>query len=70
MLPFEGWVDWKQYCVWVEEHEVERVAEKVAESHGRLSEQEFKDRQRACRRLWLDWLSPLGFFGNFRRYFD
>ena len=51
-------------------HRVARVAEKVAEFHERLSDQEFRDRQRACRQLWLDWLSPLGFFKNFRRYFD
>jgi len=49
---------------------VARVAEKVAEFHEGLSDGEFKDRQRACRRLWIEWLSPLGFFKNFRRYFD
>jgi hypothetical protein len=70
VLPFEGWIDWRRYCVWVEGGEVARVAEKVAEFHAGLSDAEFKDRQRACRRLWLDWLSPLGFFKNFRRYFD
>ena len=70
VLPFEEWIDWRQYCVWVEGREVARVAEKVAEFHAGLSDGEFKDRQRACRRLWLDWLSPLGFFKNFRRYFD
>ena len=70
VLPFEEWIDWKRYCVWVEEHEVARVAEKVAEFHDGLSDGEFRDRQRACRQLWSEWLSPLGFFTNFRRYFD
>ena len=70
VLPFEEWIDWRQHCVWVEGHEVARVAEKVAEFHESLSDAEFKDRQRACRQLWLEWLSPLGFFKNFRRYFD
>ena len=70
VLPFEEWIDCRQYCVWVEASEVSRVAEKVAEFHEGLSDGEFKDRQRACRQLWLEWLSPFGFFKNFRRYFN
>jgi hypothetical protein len=52
VLPFEEWIDWRQYCVWVEAREVSRVAERVAEFHQSLSPAEFKDRQRACRSLW------------------
>jgi hypothetical protein len=70
VLPFEEWIDWRRYCVWVEGRDIERAAEKVAEFHEGLSDAEFKDLQRACRRLWLEWLSPQGFFKNFRRYFD
>lgn len=70
VLPFEEWVDWKQYCVWVEERDVSRIPDKVAEFHESLSPAEFKDRQRACRRLWEEWLSPYGFFKNLRRYFE
>lgn len=70
MLPFEEWIDWKQHCVWIEEGDTARVAERVAEFHGRWSPAEFRDRQRACRALWLEWLSPYGFFKNLRRYFD
>jgi hypothetical protein len=70
VLPFEEWIDWRRYCVWVEGREVSRVAERIAEFHEGLSPAEFKDRQRACRRLWEEWLSPYGFFKNMRRYFD
>lgn len=70
VLPFEEWIDWKQYCVWVEEREVSRIADRVAEFHEGLSSAEFKERQRACRRLWEEWLSPYGFFKNMRRYFQ
>lgn len=70
VLPFEEWIDWRQYCVWVEAREVSRVAERVAEFHQSLSPAEFKDRQRACRSLWEEWLSPYGFFKNIRRYFE
>lgn len=69
VLPFGELIDWKQYCVWVEEREVPRLADRVAEFHESLSPAEFKERQRACRRLWEEWLSPYGFFKNLRRYF-
>jgi hypothetical protein len=70
VLPFEEWIDWKQYCVWVEEEDISRLPERIAEFHEGLSAGEFKDRQRACRRLWETWLSPFGFFKNLRRYFE
>ena len=70
VLPFEEWIDWRQYCVWVEASEVSHIAERVAEFHESLSPAEFKDRQRACRSLWNEWLSPYGFFKNIRRYFE
>jgi hypothetical protein len=70
VLPFEEWVDWKQYCVWVEARDVSHIPDKVAEFHESLSPDEFKDRQRASRGLWEEWLSPYGFFKNLRRYFE
>jgi hypothetical protein len=70
VLPFEEWIDWKQYCVWIEEHDISRIPDRVAEFHESLSPAEFRDRQRACRRLWEEWLSPYGFFRNIRRHFE
>jgi len=70
VLPFGEWIDWKQHCVWVERGDIARAAERVAEFHEALSPGEFKERQRACRRLWEEWLSPGGFFKNLRRYFE
>ena len=70
VLPFEEWIDWKQHCVWIEESDIPKLADRVAEFHEGLSPGEFKDRQRACRQLWLEWLSPYGFFKNLRRYFE
>lgn len=70
VLPFEEWIDWKRYCVWIEEREVPHIAERVAQFHESLSPVEFKDRQHACRRLWTEWLSPYGFFKNLHRYFE
>jgi hypothetical protein len=69
-LPFEQHIDWKKYCVWVEEEDLPHLGNIIREFHARLSPQEFQDMQLACRQLWLDWLSPQGFFANFHRYFS
>lgn len=69
-LPFEGWIDWKQYCVWVEEEDLPHIGTRIREFHDRLTAQQFQDLQMKCRNLWLEWLSPQGFFTNFHRYFE
>ncbi len=69
-LPFEQYIDWKKYCVWVEEEDLPHLGDVIREFHAGLSNQEFQDIQLACRQLWLDWLSPQGFFANFHRYFS
>jgi hypothetical protein len=68
VLPYDFMVDWRDYCVWVEEDEIGCIAEKVAEYHKRLSPEDFLARQRACRRLWEEMLSPAGFFRHFDRH--
>ena len=70
ILPYDFAIDWKKYCVWVDESELPLIAEKVAEFHNSLSSQEFVDLQHECRRLWKQWLSPEGFFANFYRHFQ
>jgi hypothetical protein len=70
VLPFERWIDWKQYCVWIEEKDVPHISKRIMEFHERLSPQQFQDLQRECRRLWLEWLSPQAFFKNFYRHFQ
>jgi hypothetical protein len=68
VLPYDRWIDWKRYCVWVEEEDVAHIGPMVAEFHDRLSPEAFLERQQACRQLWLDWLSPEGFFRNLHRH--
>lgn len=70
VLPYDFLIQWKKYCVWVEEHEVDKIAERVVEFHERLSPSDFVELQHACRKLWEEWLSPEGFFANFYRHFE
>lgn len=67
VLPYEDIIDWKRYCVWVEERDLPRIGEKVAAFHESLSSDDFIERQRECRKLYEDWLSPEGFYSNLYR---
>lgn len=68
LLPHDSWINWRDYCVWVDETDAAQVAERLAAFHAALSPVEFEEIQHACRRLWLEWLSPLGFFSQIHRY--
>lgn len=62
VLPYDFTIDWKKYCVWVDESEISSIAEKVADFHNQLSAREFIDLQYECRKLWQEFISPEGFF--------
>ncbi|MGV2826615.1 exostosin domain-containing protein [Myxosarcina sp. GI1(2024)] len=68
VLPYDFEIDWKKYCVWVEENEISLIAEKVAEFHEKLQPQEFLDLQYECRKIWEQRLSPEGFYSNLYRH--
>ncbi len=69
VLPYDFAIDWKDYCVWVNEREAYAVAKKVAQFHESLSESAFRELQRKCRQLWVEHLSPEGYFRNFYKHF-
>ena len=70
VLPFDFAIDWKRFCVWVDQVDLRSVADRVAEFHASISGEEFEELQVACRRLWEEWLSPEAFFANFHRHLD
>ncbi|MDZ8223599.1 exostosin domain-containing protein [Nostoc sp. ChiVER01] len=70
VLPDESIIDWKKYCVWIDEKEIPHIAEKVAEFHSNISDQEFLDLQYECRKLWENRLSAQGFYTNFHHHFS
>ncbi|MCC5648594.1 glycosyltransferase family 47 protein [Nostoc sp. XA013] len=70
VLPYDSVIDWKKYCVWIDEKEIPYIAEKVAEFHSNISDKEFIDLQHECRKLWKNWLSSEGFFTNFHLHFQ
>ncbi|MCL6750688.1 exostosin family protein [Nostoc sp. CCCryo 231-06] len=70
VLPDDSIIDWKKYCVWIDEKEIPHIAEKVAEFHSKISDQEFLDLQHECRNLWKNRLSAEGFYTNFHHHFS
>lgn len=69
VLPFDEIVDWKAFTIWVDESELPDVADILVARHESLSAEGFLELQRECRRAWLEYLSPQGFFRNFHRHF-
>jgi hypothetical protein len=70
VLPLDFEIDWRDYCVWVDESEIRQIGERVLEFHESLRDGEFEDLQRVCRRLWESHISPQGFFASFHRHFE
>lgn len=69
-LPFDDKVDYRKYCVWVEEDEIPYMAEKIADFHRAMSTGEFTDLQFTCRALWQERLSMDGFYRHFIEHFS
>jgi hypothetical protein len=61
-LPLQDRIDWKKYCVWIDENQLPAIDRIVADFHNRLDEKQFEQLQRDCRRLWEEYLRPEGYF--------
>lgn len=69
VLPYESIIDWKRYCVYIDEKDIAHIGDRVAEFHSSLSPAQFEDLQWSCRRLWEEYISPAGFFRNIHQHF-
>lgn len=68
LMPLDSWINWRDYCVWVEASEAEQVVERLLTFHAALSPEAFEKIQHSCRQFWLEYLSPMGFFSQLYRY--
>ena len=69
VLPFQDIIDWRKYMVWVEADEIGTIGDKVAEFHAALSNDEFQQLQMTIRKLYKEWISPIGFYSNMWKCF-
>lgn len=63
VLPFEDEIDWRRRCVWIDESEVDDIADILVADHG--VNRHAPDRTEASlRRLWEERLTQHGFFAH------
>ncbi len=64
VLPYDHIIDWKKYLFWIDVKDIDSVATKILEFHNKLSNEDFKNMQLNARRLYEEWISPVGFYSN------
>lgn len=67
-LPFEEFIDWKEYAVWVEKKDIPFISHKLKAFHMEMNGELFIQQQQKIRQLWKEYLSPEGFFDKMRLY--
>lgn len=68
VLPFEEFINWKEHMVWVEDKDVHKIGDKLEEFHRSISPEDFLNLQMRNRKLYEEWLSPLGYFSHLNAY--
>jgi hypothetical protein len=61
VLPFENLIDYKDEIVFVEEKELTFLPDKIQEY---CEKYDLSERQKRCREIWENYLSPTGFINN------
>lgn len=69
VLPYHSDIEWKNFCIWIDEKDIQYIDEKVADFHSSVSDKQFLEIQMECRKIWEKYLSPEGFFYNFYKHF-
>ncbi len=57
-LPFDDELDWRSIVVWIDERDIAAVGERLKAAHHDMGPRGFEERQRFCRRFWLETLTP------------
>ena len=65
VLPLDDIIDWKKYCVWVEQEDINKLDQILLDFHNDLTNDDFEELQYNIRNLWLDWIRPKAYFGKF-----
>ncbi len=61
VLPFDCVVDWSNRMPIVDESDITRLPEAIAEFHARFESENYEAFQDNQRRFWKEWLTPEGF---------
>jgi hypothetical protein len=69
VLPFDFLIDWGKLFPIVKKSDISHIGEALLNFHNKLGPEEFVERQKMMRKLWEEWISPVGFFTNFHKHF-
>lgn len=70
VLPWEDRIDWRSSCVYLDESELQSIGARVRAFHDAIGPEEFRALQQRNRQLWLDHLSPRGFFTSLSAHWE
>lgn len=66
LLPFEDIIPYPEIFPIIKMADLPRVADILTDFHQNLSDQEYKNLQMACRKLWMEHFTPNGFYSDLR----
>ena len=69
VLPYDFIIDYPKHIVWAEEKDIMKLPDNLCAFHNKLSPAELIEAQQKCRKIWVEYLSPEGFFKNLYRHF-
>jgi hypothetical protein len=64
VLPYDHLVDWKKHMVWINENKIQGIGKQLVKFHSQLSTSEFNALKESNRKLYEEWISPVGFFSH------
>jgi len=67
VLPYSHIVDWKKYFIWIDVSEIDQLSDKILEFHEKITPDQFREIQLSVRKLYEEWISPVGFYKNLWR---
>jgi hypothetical protein len=62
LLPYEGELDWRSLCVWLDQSELAEIGRRVAAFHVDIGPERFEELQREARRVYVEHLTPEAYF--------
>jgi len=69
VLPYDFMINWSEFFPIIDKSDIPNIGNRLLDFHYSLSPDEFVERQNKLRKLWEEWISPLGFFSNMYRHF-
>jgi hypothetical protein len=69
-LPYDHIINWDDFCIRIKEKEIPEISTIISNFHESITKEEFLQMQQECRQLWIEWLSPEGFFKHFQEHFS